>query len=408
MEPFRDLLKKPVGKKVYWDEQLQQKFQQAQSAICQLAGDGLSYYDKSRPTAAVTDWSREGIGFVILQQYCGCVSANTAFCCKGGWRVALCGSRCLTPTEAGYATVEGEALAVVWCLQKARLFLQGCPNLAIITDHRPLVKLLGDRALGDISNPRLFRLKEKTLQFQFRIHYMPGKRNSAANFLSRYPSLKTQPGAPDEELAEDLTIAVASAVTEALSQDGYVINEEMLQQAACDDPVYQLLVSKVSSGDWCPQRSQEIACLCPYCGVRECLSIVSDLVTYTYDQGCVRLVIPESLRQQITAHLHAGHQGLDSMLRRACQMVYLPGMNGDIQRSRDSCPSRETHTPSQPGEELVFTTPPEYPFQSVVADLFQSEGQMYMAYADRLTGWLEVAHFPLGTTSSKIASTLRT
>ena len=182
----------------------------------------------------------------------------------------------------------------------------------------------------------------------------------------------------------------------------------MLQQAARDDPVYQLLVSKVSSGDWCPQRSQEIACLRPYYGVRERLSIISNLVTYTYDQGCIRLVIPESLRQQITAHLHAGHQGLDSMLRRARQTVYWPGMNGDIQRRRDSCPSCETHTPSQPAEELVFTTPPEYPFQIVVADLFQSEGQMYMAYADRLTGWLEVAHFPLGTTSSKIASTLRT
>ena len=299
---------------------------------------------------------------------------------------------------------------MVWCLQKVRLFLLGCPNLAIITDHRPLVKLLGDRALRDISNPRLFRLKEKTLQFQFRIHYMPGKRNSAANFLSRYPLLKTQPGAPDEELVEDLTVAVASAISEALSHDGYVISEEMLQQAACDDPVYQLLVSKVSSGDWCPQHSQEIACLRPYYGVRERLSIVIDLVTYTYtyDQGCVRLVIPESLHQQITTHLHAGHQGLDSMLRRARQTVYWPGMNGDMQRRRDSCPLCETHTPSQPAEELVFTTPTEYPFQSMVAGLFQSEGQMYMAYADRLAGWLEVAHFSLGTTSSKIASTLRT
>lgn len=28
------------------------------------------------------------------------------------------------------------------------------------------------------------------------------------------------------------------------------------------------------------------------------------------------------------------------------------------------------------------------PFQMVVADMFQPEGHMYMAYADRLTGWL--------------------
>lgn len=53
----------------------------------------------------------------------------------------LCGGRQLSDTEAGYAAVEGEAFAVVWCLHKARLFLLGCPNLTLITDHKPLVRL---------------------------------------------------------------------------------------------------------------------------------------------------------------------------------------------------------------------------------------------------------------------------
>lgn len=136
--------------------------------------------------AAITDWSKEGIGFVILQQYCSRSTVSTPFCCKGGWRLALCGSRHLTPAETGYFAVEGEALAVVWCRKKARLFLLGCPNLSVVTDHHPLLKFLGNMALTDIANPRLFRLKEKTLQYKFTIKYLPGKRNSAANFLSRY------------------------------------------------------------------------------------------------------------------------------------------------------------------------------------------------------------------------------
>lgn len=74
----------------------------------------------------------------------------------------------------------------MWCLQNARLFLLGCPNLCLITDYRPLVKLLGNRALTDVRNPRLLKLKEKILQFRFTIKYLPGK-NSAADFLSRYP-----------------------------------------------------------------------------------------------------------------------------------------------------------------------------------------------------------------------------
>ncbi|MPC71191.1 hypothetical protein E2C01_065463 [Portunus trituberculatus] len=113
---FRELLKKPCGKSVYWDEQLQEKFHHAQDTICQLAKDGLAYYDKTRLTVALTDWSREGIRFIILQQFCHCLSAITPFCCRAGWRLALCGSRHLTAAETGYAAVEREALVVVWCL----------------------------------------------------------------------------------------------------------------------------------------------------------------------------------------------------------------------------------------------------------------------------------------------------
>ena len=406
MTPFRDLLKKSPKKQVYWDEQLSMKFQQAQEAICQLAKDGLVYYDKSRPTVVVTDWSKEGLGFVILQQHCSCSSVEYPFCCKGGWRIALCGSRHLTTAEAGYAAVEGEALAVVWCLQKARLFLLGCPNLTILTDHRPLVKLFGDRALGDVVNPRLFRLKEKTLQFRFTMKYLPGKRNCAADFLSRFPALKSPPDAVDSDLDDDLMIAVISATVENL-ENGRIMDEETVRRAAADDPVYQLLVAKVLAGDWHPQKAQEIACLRQFYNVRDRLAVANGLLTYTFDQGCVRLLIPDNLRQQVAASLHAGHQGLDSMLRRARHSVYWPGMEGDLQSYRSGCSSCDVHSPSLPAEAMELTPPPDYPFQSTVVDMFQLDGHMYMAYADRLTGWLEVAHFPNGTSSSKLKSQLR-
>ena len=156
--------------------------------------------------------------------------------------------------------------------------------------------------------------------------------------------------------------------------------------AATDDPVYQLLLAKVSTNDWCEHKVQEVACLRPFYNVRSRLSIANDLVLYTYEDGYVRLVIPECLRQQIAANLHAGHQGLDSMLRRARQTVYWPGMEGDLQYQRNQCEACNVHTPSLPEEELVLSPPPDYPFQRTVVDMFQLNGYMYMAYADRLTG----------------------
>lgn len=77
LEPFRELLKIPSDKKVCWDLQLQHKFDITSDTICQLVGDGLVYYDQTRPTDALTDCSRDGIGFIILQQYCPCVWTKT-------------------------------------------------------------------------------------------------------------------------------------------------------------------------------------------------------------------------------------------------------------------------------------------------------------------------------------------
>ena len=56
---------------------------------------------------------------------------------------------------------------------------------------------------------------------------------------------------------------------------------------------------------------------------------------------------------------------------------------------------------------MVLMLSAEYPFQQVIADMFQVDNNVYMVYADRLTGWLEVAHFPHNATSSKICDHLR-
>ena len=82
-------------------------------------------------------------------------------------------------------------------------------------------------------------------------------------------------------------------------------------------------------------------------------------------------------------------------------------MEGDLQHHRSLCIDCEAHAPSLPPESMVLTPPPEYPFQAVAADMFLLEGHTYMVYADRLTGWLEVAHFPGDATSSKVITHLR-
>ena len=100
----------------------------------------------------------------------------------------MAGSRFLTPTGQRYAQIEGEALDVAWGLEQSRYFTQGCDDIVVVTDHKPLVKILGDRTIDEINNSRLFRLKQRTLPWYFEVAHLPGKTNSAADIISRHPS----------------------------------------------------------------------------------------------------------------------------------------------------------------------------------------------------------------------------
>lgn len=72
MEPFRELLRKPSGKIVYWDSQLQSIFETTKETLGRLAAEGLQYYDITRPTAVFTDFSFCG-GTAILSV---CITRN--------------------------------------------------------------------------------------------------------------------------------------------------------------------------------------------------------------------------------------------------------------------------------------------------------------------------------------------
>ena len=80
------------------------------------------------------------------------------------------------------------------------------------------------------------------------IKYLPGKKNPA-DFLSRYPSLRTSPDSVDEELADQIECITVAAVIDALHSECLIYSEEDIQKIALEDPVYQMLVAKVIAKD---------------------------------------------------------------------------------------------------------------------------------------------------------------
>ena len=74
-----------------------------------------------------TDYSGYGIGGVAMQR-----DDN------GIERPVVMISRSLTPTEANYSPIEGEALALIWSLDRLKYLLTG-HKIIVRTDHKPLI-----------------------------------------------------------------------------------------------------------------------------------------------------------------------------------------------------------------------------------------------------------------------------
>nr|KAG5712492.1 hypothetical protein BaRGS_011466 [Batillaria attramentaria] len=184
MLPFREALK--PGTRFEWTDRLNHLFEESKALIINEIHQGVEIFDKTKPNCLATDWSKDGIGFWLFQKHCSCPSTKP-FCCKTGWRITLVGSRFTSGAESRYAPIEGEALAVVDALDKARHFTLGCSDLIVAVDHKPLLKTFGDRCLDDIPNPRLRNLKEKSLRYRFRVVHIPGVRHAAADAVSRNP-----------------------------------------------------------------------------------------------------------------------------------------------------------------------------------------------------------------------------
>lgn len=168
--PLYDLLS-GKGKKdrVDWNEAAETAFVALKQAV--VEAPTLFHLQPQGQITVYTDASDYAIGGFITQIQ------------EGEERPILFLSRRLTDTEARYAVIEKEMLAIMNTILNAHVYLSG-KDFIVRTDHKPLLSML---KTGD--NKRVERMKMRLMEYNYVVEHIAGETNVVADSLSRVSML---------------------------------------------------------------------------------------------------------------------------------------------------------------------------------------------------------------------------
>ena len=388
MEPFWQFLSPKVP--FEWNKEMDKIFEKSKLEIVEAIRHGVKIFNVKRKTCLRTDWSTTGIGFYLSQKHCEC-SEELPGCCDSGWRIALEGWRFLHQSESRYCPVEGECLAAAWALEQSHFFTWGCDSLVLVTDHKPLERILGRSYLDEIANTRLFRLVQRMLLWVFKVVYMPGKTNWVADGLLRNTTSIVQEAFG---LEEDPELEVA-AVTRENCKRMMVIKWSRVREQTEKDPLLQKLILVIVEGFPSDRRDMDDELL-EYWRCRDGLFVQDGMVMFEN-----RVVVPQVMRGDMLETLHLANQGVSSMAGLAQGAVFWPGISGDIERTRRSCSTCNRAAPLQAKPPPVEPQVPLTPFECILADYCHVGKAHYLVTADRLSGWIEVEKVAVGSSLTR-------
>ena len=188
-QPLTELTRK--RKRFYWSPVCQQAFDKLKQA---LISDSIVRHPRvDLPYQLYTDASNHCVGAILCQTH----EDGTEY-------VVQYLSHQLSGVQCRWATIEKEAYAVVYALQKLRAYLYGA-DFVIYTDHKPLLCLFSK----SMANTKIQRWAILLAEYGATIRYKPGSSNIRADMLSRLSPHTV-------------------ALIDANSDSGYIINKNVL------------------------------------------------------------------------------------------------------------------------------------------------------------------------------------
>jgi len=352
-----------------WDDKCEESFQQLKRMF--TTAPILMQFDPDRETVVETDSSGWATGGVLSQYDDDGVLRPCAYFSKKN-----------TPAECNYQIHDKELLAIINALKEWEPELMSVVNFQILTDHRNLRYFTTMKRL----NERQMRWADLLSQYDFTLHYRPGKLAERPDALSRreqdVPVLgderlkhreqrlfdpeilkdgsfgrSNKRGLQEPHLINVSRILLAPIQTESNNSESSQGNEQVNEPTSQDSglPLLEELQSMTLDEHWAQVEPLDEK----YSRIREAVRAgasrfprelgikvtISECSIEPNDRLCYRgrRWVPdiESLRTRLLQETHdtvlTGHPGRSAMYAILARRVYWPGISEDVRRFVRNC-----------------------------------------------------------------------
>ena len=237
--------------------------------------------------------------------------------------------------------------------------------MVILTDHKPLIAI-SKKALVN-APPHLQRLLLRMNNYNVSLTWIPGKEMIFADHLSR----NIGPNQSNEPTCLGLDLKIEDIYLNASKDRCISLAKETENDETLITPKNMVLKGWPDKRDECPEI------LKPYWTYRDELSVLDGLVL----KG-TRIIIPNSYRDDVLDKVHEGHFGIERTKLRACDTVYWPQMNHDIETLIKSCDKCQEFSKRNNKDPDIPREIPLVPWSLLEMDLFSMDNSTFLLVVD--------------------------
>ncbi|XP_055924024.1 uncharacterized protein K02A2.6-like [Eupeodes corollae] len=294
--PLRQLLQKNY--KFKWSKSCELAFIKLKEEI--MSNRVLTPYDPQLQTTLACDASPVGIAAVLSQIDEG-VERPIAFI-----------SRSLPLSEQNYSQLDREALAIVFAIDKFYMYLYG-REFILITDNKPLTRIFHQHSkIPAMTSSRLLRYASFLQGFNYKIQHKKAEEHLHVDCLSRNLSTDSFQKFKfflDDEI-KDLQDQIINQIS-TVSLTATSIAKETEKDSKLSKLKQDLLKGQIENPD------------------------------YSLQDGVIfkgnRVVIPNTLQDEVLKELHRTHIGIVKMKQLARKYCYWNGIDSSIEKLVRSC-----------------------------------------------------------------------